>query len=181
MGRSLGAWGSRRAGRHCAGAGWPVPRPHCGASAGLRIWGPDAGLFPPGAPDGSVVTQRIRMEMHKVDAVFVGTGGPLRCHALGVDTQASQQPQGPARGTKGKHVKMLELAGPTHGSLGREISGLCGDTGAVASTTQGQKHPGGEGKSRSRASQNAVPTGQTCWRPISSYGMSPAVLPQLGV
>uniref|UniRef100_A0A8C6DG96 Pyridoxal kinase n=1 Tax=Moschus moschiferus TaxID=68415 RepID=A0A8C6DG96_MOSMO len=26
------------------------------------------------APDGSVVTQRIRMEMHKVDAVFVGTG-----------------------------------------------------------------------------------------------------------
>ncbi|XP_061278873.1 pyridoxal kinase isoform X2 [Bos mutus] len=26
------------------------------------------------APDGSMVTQRIRMEMHKVDAVFVGTG-----------------------------------------------------------------------------------------------------------
>uniref|UniRef100_A0ABI7XNY1 Pyridoxal kinase n=1 Tax=Felis catus TaxID=9685 RepID=A0ABI7XNY1_FELCA len=25
-------------------------------------------------PDGSVVTERIRMEMHKVDAVFVGTG-----------------------------------------------------------------------------------------------------------
>ena len=29
---------------------------------------------PPGNPDGSVVTERIRMEMHKVDAVFVGTG-----------------------------------------------------------------------------------------------------------
>ncbi|OWK05719.1 PDXK [Cervus elaphus hippelaphus] len=26
------------------------------------------------APDGSMVTQRIRMDMHKVDAVFVGTG-----------------------------------------------------------------------------------------------------------
>lgn len=28
----------------------------------------------PGKPDGSTVTQRIRMEMHKVDGVFVGTG-----------------------------------------------------------------------------------------------------------
>lgn len=27
-----------------------------------------------GKPDGSTVTQRIRMEMRKVDAVFVGTG-----------------------------------------------------------------------------------------------------------
>ena len=60
--------------RHCAGEGWPVPRPHCRASAGRGSGAPDAGLFPPGAPDGSMVTQRIRMEMHKVDAVFVGTG-----------------------------------------------------------------------------------------------------------
>lgn len=29
---------------------------------------------PAGKPDGSVVTERIRMETHKVDAVFVGTG-----------------------------------------------------------------------------------------------------------
>lgn len=31
-------------------------------------------LCPPGNPDGSVVTERIRMDMHRVDAVFVGTG-----------------------------------------------------------------------------------------------------------
>lgn len=30
--------------------------------------------MPAGRPDGSLVTQRISMEMHRVDAVFVGTG-----------------------------------------------------------------------------------------------------------
>lgn len=44
------------------------------ASASCGSGGPAAGRFPPGTPDGSVVTQRIRMEMCKVDAVFVGTG-----------------------------------------------------------------------------------------------------------
>lgn len=36
--------------------------------------GPSRCLPSPGKPDGSMLTERIRMEMHKVDAVFVGTG-----------------------------------------------------------------------------------------------------------
>lgn len=41
-----------------------------------RAWGPSRPPLPapPGSPDGSVATQRIRMEICKVDAVFVGTG-----------------------------------------------------------------------------------------------------------
>ena len=31
-------------------------------------------MLSPGHPDGSVVTERIRMDIRKVDAVFVGTG-----------------------------------------------------------------------------------------------------------
>lgn len=47
------------------------PVPSALLAQGLRAHWPCSS---PGNPDGSVVTERIRMDMHKVDAVFVGTG-----------------------------------------------------------------------------------------------------------
>ncbi|KAM7225072.1 hypothetical protein CapIbe_023049 [Capra ibex] len=44
-------------------------------------------------PDGSTVTQHIPREMHNVDTICQHWGW-LRCHTLGVDAQAPQQPQG---------------------------------------------------------------------------------------
>ncbi|KAK1344287.1 hypothetical protein QTO34_014852 [Cnephaeus nilssonii] len=40
----------------------------------VTVWGPSGPCCPPGHPDGSVAIERIRMDIHKVDAVFVGTG-----------------------------------------------------------------------------------------------------------
>lgn len=61
-------------GRARAEAGRLVPRlAGGGCPLQAKAWGPSQPC-PPGRPDGSVVTERIRMEMLKVDAVFVGTG-----------------------------------------------------------------------------------------------------------
>lgn len=53
-------------------AGW-CPGRGAGGPLQAKAWGLSQPC-PPGRPDGSVVTERIRMEMLKVDAVFVGTG-----------------------------------------------------------------------------------------------------------
>lgn len=51
-----------------------MPRPRAGPLLAVGPGSPPAVLSPSGHPDGSVVTERICMEMRKVDAVFVGTG-----------------------------------------------------------------------------------------------------------
>lgn len=104
-----------------------------------------------------MVTQRIRMEMHKVDAVFVGTGDLFAAMLLAW-THKHPNNLKVSGVQRGQHVQMLELARLTHGGPEpSEISGLCGDTGAAASAAQSPKASRG-GKSRGRASQNAVPT-----------------------
>lgn len=99
---------------HCAGEGWPVPRPHWGPLPATDLGPQMLDSFPPGAPDGSMVTQRIRMEMHKVDAVFVGTGDLFAAMLLAW-THKHPNNLKVSRTQRGQHVKMLELAGPTHG------------------------------------------------------------------
>lgn len=61
-----------------------------------------------------MVTQRIRMEMHKVDAVFVGTGDLFAAMLLAW-THKHPNNLKVSEAQRGQHVKMLELAGPTHG------------------------------------------------------------------
>lgn len=59
------------------GAGAERAGGQAGAWAGpllVSFWGPSGPCCPPGHPNGSVSIERIRMDIHKVDAVFVGTG-----------------------------------------------------------------------------------------------------------
>lgn len=143
--------------RHCAGEGWPVPRPHWGPLPAKDLGPQMLDSFPPGAPDGSMVTQRIRMDMHKVDAVFVGTGDLFAAMLLAW-THKHPNNLKVSGAQRGQHIKMLELTGPIHGvPEPSEISGLRGDTGAAASATQGLEASQGR-KSRDRASQNTVLT-----------------------
>ena len=116
--------------RHCAGEGWPVPRPHWGLCR-PRIWGPRCWtLSPQGLPTlpcfwrGHTSTPTTsRSAGHKGDST-------LRCWSWPGQLTGGPEPS--------------------------EISGLRGDTGAAALATQGLEASQG-GKSRDRASQNAVP------------------------
>lgn len=62
----------------------------------------------PDFPDGSVVTEHIYMDTHKVEAVFVGTGDLSVYHAPGVDTLAPQQSQGGTWKDHGSHAPCSE-------------------------------------------------------------------------
>ena len=60
------------------------------------------------------MTQRIRMEMHKVDAVFVGTGDLFAAMLLAW-THKHPNNLKVSGVQRGQHVQMLELARLTHG------------------------------------------------------------------
>ena len=61
-----------------------------------------------------MVTQRIRLEMHKVDAVFVGTGDLFAAMLLAW-THKHPNNLKVSGVQRGQHVQMLELARLTHG------------------------------------------------------------------
>ena len=101
MGGRWGAWGSRRAEPPtlCRG-GLASSQATLRGLCWLRIWGPRRWTLPPRGSRRLCGDAAHPLGDAQGGRSLRGHRGPLRCHALGVDTQAPQQPQG-QRGTKG--------------------------------------------------------------------------------